>query len=374
MNESIGIYIHIPFCVKKCAYCDFCSYPSLSGVEQYTKAVIAHMKRYTGVRADTLYVGGGTPTHVPVEYLTDIIDTAVSVFQLDGNSEISVECNPGTADIKYFKKLKQSGVNRLSFGMQSAVEKELSVLGRIHDLSQVKKAVYDSRSAGINNINVDLMYGIPYQTVSSFEYSLEQALSLDPSHISTYALKIEEGTEFFKNASRLMLPSEDDTCDMLEKACEVLDRYSLKRYEISNFAKDGYECKHNIKYWKCEPYLSFGPSASSYFEGKRFTYDRSLSDYISYVNGEKEFSQVLSEYAQISPSEREYEYIMLGLRLTHGICDTEFKSRFGYSFGEKYGARFEKYIRLDLAEKHDDLYMLNERGMMVSNAILSELI
>ncbi len=374
MNDKIGIYIHIPFCVKKCAYCDFCSFPSLSHAEEYAEAVTAHIKKYRDVRADTLYIGGGTPTYIPPQLLTGIISTAVSAFGLDDGSEISVECNPGTADREYFEKLRECGVNRISIGMQSAVADELSALGRIHDISQTEKAVSDAKKAGIDNINLDLMYGIPYQTVSSFEHSLNRALSFEPTHISAYALKIEEGTELHTHASELELPDEDSVCDMLGIACNMLSDAGMKRYEISNFSSPGFECKHNIKYWKCKPYLSFGPSASSYFDGKRYTYNRSLSDYISYVNGKKEFSQILSECSDILKDEQEYEYIMLGLRLTDGISDREFKECYGYTFSEKYGEKFEKYIRLGLAETDGKIYKLNGNGLLVSNAILSELI
>ncbi len=374
MNDKLGIYIHIPFCIKKCAYCDFCSYPEIKYAEQYANALITDIKKYAGVHADTLYIGGGTPTCIASELLTEIVKTAFDTFSLGADSEISVECNPGTADLEYFHRLKDCGVNRLSIGMQSAVESELKYLGRIHGNAQTKKTVYGAKTAGIENINLDLMYGIPYQTEKSFEYSLNTAISLEPSHISAYALKVEEGTELYRRRNDLPLPSEDSVCDMLDTACTALEHAGLHRYEISNFAIPGKECVHNLKYWRCKPYLSFGPSASSYFDGKRYTFNRSLSDYIAYANGEKALSEVISEYSEIPKSEHEYEYIMLGLRLSSGISDGKFKSEFGISFGEKYGSKFEKYIRLGLAEKSNGNFRLNGKGMLVSNAILSELI
>ncbi len=374
MSDPVGIYIHIPFCVKKCRYCDFCSFPALDSASRYTDALISDIRRHDSIHADTLYIGGGTPTHLPSELLTRIIQVTEEAFGLDESSEISVECNPGTADAEYFYKLKNCGVNRLSIGMQSALDHELSLLGRIHSFEQTKKAVRDAKAAGFENINLDLMYGIPDQTKGSFEYSLRAALALKPTHISAYALKLEEGTELLERQNEFTFPNEDEVCDMLDIACEMLSKNGLQRYEISNFAIPGAECKHNMKYWRCEPYLSFGASAASYFNGVRYTFNRSINGYIAYANGEADIRSVLSEYTNVTSDTEEYEYIMLGLRLTEGISDIDFKKKFGIGFGEKYGDKFDKYIRLGLAERNDGRFLLNKNGMLVSNAILSELI
>ncbi len=374
MSDLLGIYIHIPFCVRKCYYCDFCSFPPLAGVQNYTQALISDIRKHGSIRADTLYVGGGTPTYIPSDLLCQVISEAVKSFGLDGQSEISVECNPGTADISYFRALHRCGVNRLSIGMQSANADELSALGRIHDFEQTKKAVHDARTAGFENINLDLMYGIPHQTPQSFTHSLKQALSLSPEHISAYALKVEDGTEFYKRIDELPLPDEDTVCDMLDGACEILQAHGLHRYEISNFAKSGYECRHNIKYWRCTPYLAFGSSASGYYGDVRYTFNRSLGDYTDYANGKKLLGDVLSERVEISDEMCKYEYVMLGLRMTQGISDSEYKEKFGVTFTCDYGRKLDKYIRLGLAEHNGDTYRLTDKGMLVSNTILSELL
>ena len=374
--SDIGIYIHIPFCKRKCAYCDFFSVCSLKAADGFTSAVLKDMERFRkkGIRADSLYLGGGTPTELGKERLCEIIKRARDIFDIEPSAEITVETNPQTAGDdpggenetrELYKSLYDAGVNRLSIGMQSSNDKELEFLGRRHKAEQVKASVMAAKAAGIENISLDIMLGIPFQTEKSLESTIDFADSLPVSHISAYILKIEQNTAFY----RLFKQGKLDVCDdeltarLYLSAAEQLEKRGFMQYEISNFAKKGFEGRHNLKYWHDEQYLGFGPSAHSFFKGKRFYYPRSLKDYEAGV-------------CPIFDGEGgdEEEYLMLGLRLNEGICFERFEKRFGHPVPErtvKTAKELEKHGLMTVTEKG---FSLTRQGFLLSNEIISRLI
>ncbi|MGN1117017.1 MAG: radical SAM family heme chaperone HemW, partial [Acutalibacteraceae bacterium] len=277
-----GIYIHIPFCQSKCPYCDFYSMRSdEETMERYTDAVIREIEKCDGdISADTLYFGGGTPSVLGAERLYRMIEAVRKKFRLV-SPEITVECNPASTSLDFYKKLSDCGVNRISLGMQSAVDAERRILGRISDRKVIRENVENIKKAGIDNISVDLMIGVPFQDSESLLASIMFITQLDVQHVSAYMLKIEEGTFFHKKQNLLPFPDEDDTCDMYLFLCDYMEKLGFKQYEISNFAKNGYKSRHNLKYWHDEEYISFGPSAHSFSDGRRYYYERDIEKYIS---------------------------------------------------------------------------------------------
>lgn len=374
--SDIGIYIHIPFCKRKCAYCDFFSVCSLKAADGFTSAVLKDMERFRkkGIKADSLYLGGGTPTELGKERLCEIIKRARDIFDIEPSAEITVETNPQTAGDEpsgenktreLYKSLYDAGVNRLSIGMQSSNDKELEFLGRRHKAEQVKASVMAAKAAGIENISLDIMLGIPFQTEKSLESTIDFADSLPVSHISAYILKIEHNTVFY----RLFKQGKLDVCDdeltarLYLSAAEQLEKRGFMQYEISNFAKKGFEGRHNLKYWHDEQYLGFGPSAHSFFKGKRFYYPRSLKDYEA--GGCPIFDGEGGD---------EEEYLMLGLRLNEGISFEKFEKQFGHPVPEKAvktARELEKHGLMTVTEKG---FSLTRQGFLLSNEIISRLI
>ncbi len=344
MNGKAGLYIHIPFCKNKCPYCDFYSkkYSENDAVE-YCNALIAQMQDFDG-GFDTVYFGGGTPSIIPEELIGKVINEAKKHFEIDPNSEITIECNPSKDLSESFKKYKSYGINRVSLGMQSAVDKERFALGRTAGKAQVEKAVFDAKNAGIENISLDLMLGTPKQSLSSLDETFDFIDKMKVKHISAYMLKIEEGTPFAKMKKRLELPSEDEVCEMYLKTVEVLNQLGFPQYEISNFARAGFESRHNLKYWELEPYLGLGKSAHSFWQGKRFFIDESFNIIPDGEGGTKE------------------ERIMLGLRLSKGI---------NKKLTEK---DYQKFIDMGYINEKGDNIALTPKGMLVSNSIINELI
>ena len=273
MNGKAGLYIHIPFCKNKCPYCDFYSVKYCEGeAAEYCSRVISQMKDFDG-EFDTVYFGGGTPSVIPEELIGKLLSEAKKHFTIDPNSEITIECNPSKDLKESFKLYKSYGINRVSLGMQSAVDKERFALGRSAGKAQVEKAVFDAKNAGIENISLDLMLGTPKQTIDSLDETFDFIDKMNVKHISAYMLKIEEGTKFFEMQNRLELPSDDEVSQMYLKTVETLAQLGFAQYEISNFAKDGFESRHNLKYWLLDDYLGLGKSAHSFWQGKRFYTD-----------------------------------------------------------------------------------------------------
>ena len=368
-----GLYIHIPFCIKKCGYCDFVSYENrLAEGEPYVNALLSEMEAYKGTEVDTVYIGGGTPTALPPHLLIRILLGVEENFCILPGAEITVEANPGTCDEAYFKELRQAGVNRISLGVQSFVDEELKILGRIHSAGEAKQAVKNAKAAGIENVSLDLMFSLPGQTKESFLYSVREAISLQPSHISSYSLIVCENTPIEQAVSqgRLILPDEDYDRDLYVLLVETLKQAGYYRYEISNFAKPGKEARHNTKYWTRDPYIGLGAAAHSFWEGKRFENPPLLSDYYALCRGEK-----TRETEAVTEKDAMAEFMFLGLRLTEaGISQQEFLRCFGKSLNEIYGKQLEKLCSLGLLECLGDRIRLTDRGIDVSNGVFCEFV
>ncbi|MBQ8508673.1 MAG: radical SAM family heme chaperone HemW [Clostridia bacterium] len=397
-KKSLGLYIHIPFCQAKCAYCDFYSM-SGSGDEdmaRYVDALLLQMEDYAGAvkpyTVDSVFIGGGTPTVLPVKCMTTLIDGIYRCFDVSKRAEFTLEANPATVSLHSLQKYRRAGVNRLSMGLQSANEDELRALSRIHTKANFEASYMAARKAGFENINVDIMYGIPLQTAESFNRTLDYLTALEPEHISMYGLRIEEGTPFALSRDTLILPDEDTEADMYFDAIRYLNAKGFRHYEISNFARPGCECRHNLKYWNCDEYLGLGCAAHSYFGGMRFSFKRNMGMYIDAMEADitgggmltddgtsidyEQFraAALVDELYEVAPSERVGEYIMLRLRLTDGISSEQFRQRFGLNFDALYGRKLKLYIDNGFMTFDGDSYAFTPKGMYVSNYILSNIL
>lgn len=360
-----GIYIHIPFCKTKCPYCDFYSFKGdEKQKDSYLKAVLLCLEGYADktLKIDTVYFGGGTPSVFGGERIERIISYIRENFDLQENTEITVECNPSSTDEAFVSSVARAGVNRISMGMQSAVDAERKMLGRPSDRKDIERAVNLFKNEGIDNISLDLMLGVPFQTMESLDESLDFMLSLSVKHISAYMLKIEEGTPFAEEKS-LSLPEEDTVADMYIHTSERLRERGYIHYEISNFALEGFRSRHNTKYWQCEEYIGVGPSSHSFYKGKRFYYSRSFDDF-------------LSGKAPISDGEggSEEEYIMLALRLGEGLDEKKFTEKYGKALDKSIFDKAEKYIKAGLVKTEGERIFLTSEGFLVSNSIISDLL
>ena len=370
-TDSLGLYVHIPFCIRKCNYCDFCSFAvsEASWKEGYIDRLLREIRSYKekNITLDSIFFGGGTPSLLSAAEFFKIYEAINESFEILQGCEFTIEANPKTLDREKLAEFKRCGVNRLSIGLQSIHENEMKMLGRVHNYEDFLHSYKLARECGIENINVDLMYGIPEQTMESFRATLDAVTTLSPEHISLYGLILEEGTPFYKIQKQLNLPSEDSECDMYYFACDYLRDKGYSHYEISNYAKAGYKCRHNLKYWHAEEYIGVGLSAYSYFDGYRFG---NTSDREVYLNeGEAKY-----EYTEkIDEADQAYEYVMLRLRLAEGFSLVDYKARFSRDFlVEKQGV-LEKYIKDGYVLVDDDRISLTERGYYISNSILAEL-
>lgn len=368
-----GLYIHIPFCRSKCPYCDFysCLYKN-ADTDAYCDALIDEIR--TGRRTkeftqnsdlifDTVYFGGGTPSVLGAERIGKILIAAKESYCIFHDAEITVECNPSTVDDEFFRKIASYGVNRISLGMQSANNIERKKLGRFADRNQVLTAINDARKSNIENISLDVMLGVPEQTVQSLDETIDFCINADVPHISAYMLSIEEGTVFHKRYDDLNLPNEDTVCDMYSHLAERLKKHGFNHYEISNFAKEGYESRHNLKYWKCDEYLGLGPSAHSFTDGNRFFFERDIH---SFINGKN------AEYDSAGGDKE--EYIMLRLRLADGINFDDYKTRFSEDFPLEIIEKADKFAKQGFVSRTDANISLTTDGFLISNYIISELI
>lgn len=316
---------------------------------------------------DTIYFGGGTPTALPSELLCGLLESIKRNYRVTDDAEITAECNPATASAADFAAMRHAGFNRLSIGAQSMHDRELKLLGRAHTVADFCATVATARGSGFANISADLMYGIPGQTQESLAASVAALCEVGVEHISAYGLKIEEGTPFYDKRNTLELPDDDAVAAMYEETVAALAERGLERYEISNFARPGYESRHNLKYWECEEYLGFGVAAHSFFGGRRFGISRDMDAYISK-------REVLEENSAISPAELQAEYVMLGMRLEKGIDKSAFARRFGHDFDAVYGDRLTSYIKGGFVENTAHVCCFTTKGFLVSNAILSDLL
>lgn len=374
--EKLGIYIHIPFCVKKCAYCDFYSLCDLSLQTNYVNALISQIASFRAEAknriVDTIYIGGGTPSILSGEHILRILKAVRKTFKVSEEAEITLEANPGTLNPEKLVAYHEAGINRLSIGLQSANPQELSTLGRIHTKEEFERSFLLARLEGFQNINVDIMYALPGQTEQTLSETLDYVIGFDPDHISFYGLTIEPETPFGSNKEiQALLPNEDVQVEMYLKSIDKLEEAGFFQYEISNFSKPGFECHHNMRYWKLEEYLGFGPAAHSFFDGMRYSYGKSIRNFITTPCQRNN----LLDTQEISTSEDEaLEFVMLGFRLRSGIDITEYGERFGEDFEAKYGKRMQPFIKKEYIMQTKNGYRLSRRGFLISNYILSEIL
>lgn len=363
-----GLYVHVPFCLKKCDYCDFVSYTDcFSREEEYVSALLSEFGQYRGTKVDTVYVGGGTPTSLQTKSLVRILDGAFAAFDVAEDAEITVECNPKTADLEKFTALKHAGVNRLSIGVQSLDDTILKTIGRIHSAQDATDCVKMAYSAGFSNISGDLMFGLPGQSMESLERSIDGMLKLPFTHISCYGLILEDATPLAEKvrAGAYTLPDEDTEYAMYCNINETLKANGFSRYEISNFAKDGFFSRHNVKYWDCIEYIGCGAGAHSYFEGIRYCHTEDVSAYIQNPAERQDVIHIDSEDAM-------REFMMLGLRKTEGVSKTEFQNRFGKTISDCFGEIIKTYKEKGLLSETEDRIFFTEQGIYVSNMVLCE--
>ncbi|MCH5184900.1 MAG: oxygen-independent coproporphyrinogen III oxidase [Oscillospiraceae bacterium] len=365
-TSSCGIYIHIPFCIQKCLYCDFTSYTGRENIHAaYIDSLISEMREFEGVRADTVFIGGGTPTILAPYLLEKLLYNIHDIFNIEKSAEISAEANPKTIDAEKISVLKKY-INRISVGVQSFNDNELAALGRVHNAREAYDTVLFVRD-NFENFNIDIMSSIPNQTEHSFRQTLETAVKLDPPHISCYSLILEEGTALYDMNEKgvISLPDEDFDRDMYAFANDFLASHGFLRYEISNYAKPGFECRHNIKYWSTEEYLGFGAAAHSYKNGIRYS---NSGDPAEYMNGRGGGSEKLSEKDMIG------EFMFMGMRMTAGISAAEFKRRFSKSIYDVYGDVLREKIEKGLIKEKNGRFFLSGRGIDVSNYVLCDFI
>ncbi len=364
-TEKIGLYIHIPFCKSKCPYCNFYSLCDNKIANEYTEKVLFSIEEYSKKihrTANTLYIGGGTPPLLGGDNLLKIVEGVKKYFNLTNDAEITCEVNPASADKDFFDTLFKAGVNRISMGVQSGIDSELISLGRKHTTEQVVETVKNAKNAWFENISLDLMLGIPNQTIESLQKSIEFFVSLNPMHISAYLLKIEPDTYFGKNTPR-NLPDEELCADLYEKTVEILDKNGYYQYETSNFAKEGFESKHNLKYWHCEEYLGLGPSAHSFIDGERFFYPSSITDFIS---GNSPVSDGNGGDFE--------EYAMLTLRLAEGLTFENVKERFNLDIPQSMIESARVLSQIGLVTLDEFGIRLTPKGQLVSNAVIGKLL
>jgi putative oxygen-independent coproporphyrinogen III oxidase len=376
LSDKLGLYIHIPFCRSKCDYCDFYSLAGRENrMDDYQKALLAHMKETgpltRGYQVDTVYFGGGTPSFYGEKRLRALLSAVGKHFDLSKDAEITVECNPDSVDKKMLAALHRAGVNRLSLGVQSARDCELQRLHRPHDFRQAWAAVEAARAAKFKNLSLDVIYGLPGQDMAAWQDTVEQVLALEPEHLSCYGLKVEPGTPLDDRVVRgEVLPDDDMQADMYLWMVDRLAAAGYRQYEISNFARSGFQSRHNLKYWMGRPYIGFGPGAHSDFGGRRYSFVRDLDAYITGVLGG---GAVIDESELIPQRERGGEYLMLRLRTTRGIEEWEYRREFFMNF-DPLEQKLEEYERQGWAERHDRRWNLTARGFLVSNQLIGDLL
>lgn len=367
MTDSVGLYIHIPFCKSKCGYCDFYSFvPDEAVMDNYLDALLKRVNDCAAVitrTVDTIYIGGGTPSVFGGERIKRLLQAVRRCFSVTDDCEITVECNPSSVDLPLVKALRQAGVNRISMGLQSAVTAERKSLGRLCDREQAEKAVVLFQNNGFDNISLDLMLGLENQTVSTLDESLDFIVSLSVRHVSAYLLKLEEGTALFERRNSLSLPDEDAVCRLYLHTVKRLRENGIFQYEISNFACPGFESRHNLKYWNDNEYLGLGPSAHSFLNGKRFYFER---DFNAFTGGQAPKSDGFGG--------DEEEYIMLRLRLTAGLRFDEFQKRYHKNLPEDILKKAEKLTKYGVIITDKSGIRLTEKGFLLSNSVIAELL
>ena len=388
-EKNIGLYIHIPFCKQKCAYCDFKSYAGKESlISKYVKWLKHELQEVgDGNKLDyesnlddlaivkTIYIGGGTPSFIDGKYIREILDTAREFYKIDENAEITIEVNPGTADRNKLEIYKEAGINRISIGLQSTHNKLLKELGRIHTYEQFLETYSLARGVGFNNINVDLMLGLPKQSMQELEESLHEIIRLEPEHVSVYSLIVEEGTPFYNMmlANKLDLPDDNLERGMYWKTKQMLENAGYVHYEISNFAKPGFESKHNLSCWNQEEYIGIGAAAHSYTNNVRYSNVDSVEWYIqNYENGDEADNLIFHE--KQNKSSKMNEFMMLGLRKINGVSIQAFKNRFGENPIYTYKDKLNRLVQEDLVEIEGDAIRLTEKGLDLANLVWEEFV
>ena len=375
MKKELELYLHIPFCVRKCAYCDFLSFPAEKEIQkQYVNCLIEEIRQFDLAEdyvVSTIFFGGGTPSVLEGSEIMRIMQAIRERFpDIREDAEITIECNPGTLTEEKLQIYQKAGINRLSLGLQSADQEELKLLGRIHTYNQFKENFYLARRIGFANINVDLMSALPGQTCESWKETLSRVTDLDPEHISAYSLIIEEGTPFGERygseEGRKLLPDEDSEREMYHETKRFLKDCGYERYEISNYAKPGRECRHNIGYWTGVPYLGLGLGASSYLDGCRFTVNPDMKQYLEEKPG------MFTDIEKLTKKDMEEEFFYVGLRMTAGVSLSEFERRFGISAKEVYPGLMETFVKEKAARFEGDRFVLTDYGLDVSNYIMAQ--
>ncbi|MPM76588.1 Oxygen-independent coproporphyrinogen-III oxidase-like protein YqeR [bioreactor metagenome] len=374
----LGLYIHIPFCISKCKYCDFNSYKlDLDEKRKYLNAIEKEMKFYKeeirGKEIDTIFIGGGTPSILNKNEIKFLFNNIKSNFKIKNDAEITMECNPGTLTLDKLNTMKECGVNRLSIGLQAVQNKHLEYIGRIHTYEEFQKNYYQAKEVGFENINIDLMYALPNQSKKDWMESLEKVVKLNPTHISAYSLILEENTELFnmyeKNEFKLL--DEDTDIEMYEYTIKYLKSHGYNQYEISNYAKEGFECKHNILYWKCKNYVGLGASASGFLNEIRYNNFCELDKYEGIIHSGK---KPIEWKEKLSIKDKIEESIFLGLRMNEGIEFKHFHEKYNVNFREVYKNEINKLEKMKLIEISNKGMKLTQKGREISNSIFVEFI
>lgn len=370
-TASMEIYIHIPFCAKKCEYCDFLSGPA-GGKEQraYVQALLKEIRAAEegqGRSVSSIFIGGGTPSLLKEDLLGSILNEIYEKFNLEPEAEISIEVNPGTVSLKKLEAYRRMGINRLSIGLQSTDDRELKTLGRLHNYAQFLETYQAAGNAGFDNINIDLMSALPDQTYEGWVTNLRRTAELSPAHISAYSLIIEEGTPFALR--ELNLPDEETEYRMYEDTAAILKEYGYEQYEISNYAKKGKRCRHNVGYWTRCDYLGFGLGAASLWGNKRFSNTADMEEYLknsAFPERIRLMDPILSREDEMA------EFMFLGLRMTEGVSEAVFRQEFGVEMREIYGEVLKKYTGMGFLEEKDGRIFLTRKGIHVSNSVMSD--
>lgn len=375
MNGGMELYLHMPFCVRKCAYCDFLSFPTDQETQNlYTRRlredIDAMGKKYGDIPVDTIFIGGGTPSVPDSALIVGIMEHVRKAFHVTEGAEISMEANPGTVTREKLTDYRRAGINRLSFGLQSANDRELKLLGRIHTWAEFLESFHLARECGFTNINIDLMSALPGQTRESWKDTLKRVTDLNPEHISAYSLIIEDGTPFGEKygseEGRKLLPDEDSEREMYHETKRFLRDCGYERYEISNYAKPGRACRHNIGYWTGLPYLGLGLGASSYMDGCRFAVNSDMKQYLEEKPG------MFTDVEKLTKKDMEEEFFYVGLRMTAGVSLPEFERRFGVSAKDVYPGLMEMFVEEKAAVFQGDRFVLTDYGLDVSNYIMAQ--
>ena len=376
MKKEFGIYIHIPFCVRKCLYCDFLSFAcDKDARERYMEALYKEIKafsRHLGeIEVSTVFIGGGTPSVVDTALLERVIEALKENYSVKADAEITMELNPGTVTADSLKNYKAMGINRLSMGLQAWQDRLLKTLGRIHTAEKFKESFLLAREEGFDNINVDIMLSLPGQTMEDVKETFENVISLSPEHISAYSLIVEDGTPFkdMFESGKFEEIDEDFDRNIYRFSCEMLEKNGYKRYEISNFAKKGFESRHNSLYWRTDEYIGFGLGAHSYFNGERY---HNTADMERYIALSEDHESIKEDVEKLTKEDKISEFMFMGLRMDEGVKKSVFKERFDVDMNDIYSEIIIKYKDMGMIEDVDDCIHLTDKGIDVSNVIFSE--